>query len=95
MIDIVARVIADGDERTLNFKTNEVIFGGGRLEVKVNEIPLKYSELLKIYNEANIGKSESVEELKTINQFTYYENKTIATASHPARCSGMCERFSR
>lgn len=64
MVDIVARVIADGDERTLNFKTNEVIFGGGRLEVKVNEIPLKYSELLKIYNEANIGKSESVEELK-------------------------------
>lgn len=58
MVDIVARVVADGDQRTLSFKTNEVIFGGGRLEVKVNEIPLQYNELLKIYNEANVGKAE-------------------------------------
>ncbi len=28
MVDIVARVVADGDVRTLSFKTNEVIFGG-------------------------------------------------------------------
>lgn len=53
MVDIVARVVADGNERTLNFKTNEVIFGGGRLQVKVNEIPLAYVELLKVYGDAN------------------------------------------
>lgn len=53
MVDIVARVIADGDKRTLSFKTDEVIFGGGRLKASTNEIPLDYNEFLKIYEEAN------------------------------------------
>ena len=56
MVDIVARVIADGDVRTLNFKTNEMIFGGGRLTVTNNTIPLEYDELMKVYTEANVGK---------------------------------------
>ena len=53
MVDIVARVIADGEDRTLNFKTNEVIFGGGRLNVTNNTIPLEYDDLMKVYEEAN------------------------------------------
>lgn len=53
MVDIVARVIADGDIRTLSFKTNEVIFGGGRLTTSTNEIALDYDEFLGVYEEAN------------------------------------------
>ena len=53
MVDIVARVIADGEIRTLSFKTNEVIFGGGRLTSSTNEIPLDYDEFLEVYEEAN------------------------------------------
>jgi phage nucleotide-binding protein len=53
MVDIVARVIADGDVRTLSFKTNEVIFGGGRLTVSTNEIPLDYEAFREVYDEAN------------------------------------------
>jgi phage nucleotide-binding protein len=53
MVDIVARVVADGDERTLSFKTNEVIFGGGRLTVTEKVIPLDYDEFMKVYEEAN------------------------------------------
>jgi len=53
MVDIVARVIADGNERTLSFKTNEVIFGGGRLLTKTDEIPLDYDAFLEVYAEAN------------------------------------------
>jgi phage nucleotide-binding protein len=53
MVDIVARVVADGEERTLSFKTNEVIFGGGRLNVTKKVIPLDYDEFMKIYDEAN------------------------------------------
>ena len=53
MVDIVVRVIADGDVRTLSFKTNEVIFGGGRLTVSTNEIPLDYDAFLEVYEEAN------------------------------------------
>lgn len=58
MVDIVARVIADDNVRTLSFKTNEVIFGGGRLGVTAETIPLEYAELLKVYDEANTGKVE-------------------------------------
>lgn len=58
MVDIVARVIADGDNRVLSFKTNEVIFGGGRLNVTAKEIPCDYDELMKVYAEANVGHSE-------------------------------------
>jgi len=53
MVDIVARVVADGDVRTLSFKTNEVIFGGGRITVSTNEIPLDYEAFLDVYSEAN------------------------------------------
>ncbi len=53
MVDIVARVVADGDARILSFKTNEVIFGGGRLSVTDKVIPLDYDEFLKVYEESN------------------------------------------
>lgn len=53
MVDIVARVVADGENHTLSFKTSEVIFGGGRLTVSTNEIPLEYDAFLKVYEEAN------------------------------------------
>ncbi|MGL5766295.1 MAG: ATP-binding protein [Sarcina sp.] len=64
MVDIVARVvIEDDDSRTLNFKTNEVVFGGGRLKgVKAKKIPLSWDALMKVYEEANSGKTEKVEE---------------------------------
>lgn len=49
MVDIVARVVVDEDNRYLSFKSDEVVFGGGRLTVKETQIPLDYEELLKIY----------------------------------------------
>lgn len=55
MVDLVARVVADDNNRVISFKTNEVIFGGGRLNVQVNEIPCEYEELMKVYDEANSG----------------------------------------
>ncbi len=53
MVHIVARVIADGDIRTLSFKQNEVVFGGGRLTVTRNEIPLDLDEFMAIFDEAS------------------------------------------
>ncbi len=68
MVDIVARVVVEDDEsRTLNFKSNEVIFGGGRLKnIKTTSCPLDWEELLKVYNEANFfdNHSEKVQEEK-------------------------------
>lgn len=58
MVDIVARVVVeDDDTRTLNFKSNEVIFGGGRLKgIKSTTIPLKWDALMAVYDDVNGGK---------------------------------------
>ena len=55
MVDIVARVVVEDDgARTLNFKSNEVVFGGGRLKgITETTIPLDWNELMRIYDEAN------------------------------------------
>ena len=53
MVDLVARIVADDDERVLSFKTSEVIFGGGRLTVRDKEIPLTYDAFCEVYEEAN------------------------------------------
>lgn len=57
MVDIVARVVVeDDDSRTLNFKSNEVIFGGGRLKgITKTQIPLDWEALCEVYDEANAG----------------------------------------
>lgn len=53
MVDMVARIIADDNKRTLSFKSDEVVFGGGRLTTSVNEIDLDYGTFLEVYEEAN------------------------------------------
>lgn len=52
MVDIVGRVIVKDDgTRTLNFKSNEYIFGGGRLkDIQQTEIPLSWDALMDVYN---------------------------------------------
>jgi len=89
MVDIVARVVADGDERILSFKTNEVIFGGGRLSVTDKIIPLDYDEFLKVYEEVNQnvvkeilkdeGKAKKVEETEQGDSFTQKIQETEPT----------------
>lgn len=53
MVDVVARIVADGETRTFSFKSNEVIFGGGRLRVNAKDIPLDVKVLFAVYDEAN------------------------------------------
>lgn len=50
MVDIACRVVNDDDKRTIRFKSSDVEFGGGRLTIRVKEIPCEYEELMKIYN---------------------------------------------
>lgn len=57
MVDIVGRVINEDGNRTISFKTNEVIFGGGRLALKALDIPCEYDDLVKVY--ANVKTVEA------------------------------------
>ena len=49
MVDIVARVYVDDTKRILSFKSDEVIFGGGRLNLRVKEIDLDYEKFEEVY----------------------------------------------
>ena len=53
MVDIVGRTFVENDKYYLSFKTNDYIFGGGRLGVEGKDITSDYNELLKVYGEAN------------------------------------------
>lgn len=71
MVDMVARIVADDNKRTLSFKSNEVVFGGGRLTTSVNEIDLEYDLFLTVYEEANkstIAKMKGEEKQKTTSK---------------------------
>lgn len=72
MVDIVARVVVeDDDSRTLNFKSNEVIFGGGRLKgITKTSIPLDWDALIEVYEEANAGSFDT----KKVNHPTNEES---------------------
>lgn len=62
MVDIVARIIVNDDNtRTISFKTDNVIFGGGRLNVAGREIPCDYDSLMEVYYEAAQNSSESAQ----------------------------------
>ena len=61
MVDFVARVVIKKDDsRVLSFKTDNVIFGGGRLHIDVDEIPLEWNELMKVYEAANNRAKKSI-----------------------------------
>jgi phage nucleotide-binding protein len=81
MVHIVARVIADGDIRTLSFKQSEVVFGGGRLTVAKNEIPLDYAEFLKIFAEAS--KNAAATSTSRVKPAPTVEEETAPSADEP------------
>ena len=82
MVDLVARLTVDGDKRTLNFKSDEVVFGGGRLQgVKTTEIPLSWDALCEVYDEA-IGKvtnKPKTAHQQKVEEFKQEQEQTEAT----------------
>ena len=81
MVDLVARLVVDGDKRTLNFKSDEVVFGGGRIQgVKTTEIPLSWDALCEVYDEA-IGKV--ADKPKTAHQQKVEEFKQEQEQTNP------------
>lgn len=93
MVDIVARIVADGDVRTFNFKSNEVIFGGGRLKTDAKDIPLDVNALFAVYDEANRnavrkaqGNAQRAESTKATNDTTTEETPSeTATEGRKSR----------
>lgn len=53
MVGLVGRVVSDDGKRSIQFKTDDVVFGGGRLNITETEIPLEWDALVKLFDEAN------------------------------------------
>ena len=62
MVDIVARAVADNGNYTLNFKADDIVFGGGRLKLDVTSIPSTYEALNELYEKqtqaGNVGQAQ-------------------------------------
>lgn len=68
MVDIVARIIVNDDNsRIISFKTDSVIFGGGRLNVTGRDIPCTYDDLMEVYDEAASESSQNSVPVKADN----------------------------
>lgn len=77
MVDIVARIIVNDDgTRTISFKTDNVVFGGGRLNITGREIPCDYEQLMGVYREASESESSNC-----ANRTKIEEKKETATES--------------
>ena len=71
MVDLVCRVVVESDgTRKLQFKSNEVIFGGGRLQgVKTTECPLSWDALMGVYKEALNSQKPNTAHMNKVEEF--------------------------
>ena len=51
MVDIVCRVLVEDDGRYLSFKSDQVVFGGGRLKANKTSIPLSWEAIEDFYTQ--------------------------------------------
>lgn len=97
MVDVVARIVADDKTRIFCFKSNEVIFGGGRLKVDAKDIPLDVTALFKVYDEANsnaVGKKAETAPV-TISDDTQENTPPTEETASDAPMSGRKSRSRR
>ena len=71
MVDLVCRVVVESDgTRKLQFKSNEVVFGGGRLQgIKSTECPLDWNSLMGVYKEALNSQKPNTAHMNKIEEF--------------------------
>jgi hypothetical protein len=79
MVDIVGRVVVDDDKRTLNFKATDVVFGGGRLTIHEEQIPLTVDALDAVYEEANKDVSGTKKVIQEKQVMKHEVSKDVAT----------------
>ena len=82
MVDLVARVVVEDDgSRTLNFKSNEVVFGGGRLKgITTTKCELSWDAIESIYKEVekmNKPKTAHEKKVEAFKQSAVDEDEAI------------------
>ena len=85
MVDVVIRCVVIDGKHLLTFKTDEVIFGGGRLNLSADEIPNSYEELMHLIHGEIPTTEEVVEEPKVEEPKKVEEEEApkVETANEP------------
>lgn len=78
MVDLVARVVVEDDgSRTLNFKSNEVVFGGGRLKgITTTKCELTWEAIEGVYKEVERQNKPKTAHEKKVEE---YKEQTVNT----------------
>lgn len=81
MVDLVCRVVVESDgTRKLQFKSNEVVFGGGRLQgVKSTECPLNWDSLMGVYKEAINAQKPNTAHMNKVEEFKKAHTEPVKT----------------
>ena len=103
MVDIVLRAVEDDGNYTLNFKSDEFTFGGGRLQgVKAKEIDATWDALCEVYDESigNVEKpltahQQKVEDFKNAHQPEQVEDEQPITDTEPEQTEEAPKRRTR
>ena len=103
MVDIVLRAVEDDGNYTLNFKSDEFTFGGGRLQgVKAKEIDATWDALCEVYDESigNVEKpltahQQKVEDFKNAHQPEQVEDEQHTTDTEPDQTEEAPKRRTR
>lgn len=56
MVGIVGRAYVDDDKHLLSIKSDDSVFGGGRLGISDVVIPLEWNEVVKLFEKVNVPK---------------------------------------
>ena len=59
MVDLVGRVVSEDGVHTINFKTSETVFGGGRIPVKTPSVPATYEAICKVYEQGEASPADN------------------------------------
>lgn len=89
-VDLTARVIADGENRYLSFKTSPYIFGGSRYNFGVDQIPLDKEVFIETLKKAKVkglvnerGRKNQQEEQSEEQQENKQVNDEVNTETPP------------
>ena len=78
MVDIVARIVVEDGKRSISFKSDNVVFGGGRLKISTTEIPLDYDALMDVYeNSTEVVMNKREVEQKVVPETVEPEQKVV------------------
>ena len=90
MVDIVGRIINDDGNRIISFKSNEVVYGGGRLELSALEIPCEYKALLEVYKNIKQPKKQEVK-VAPVAETPKQEAVVLTTTKQDVEKNGYAE----